>query len=123
MRSGAARSWPALPLSTPWAATNLLMGIRQRDRRLVRSQAALAVALVSAVLSPQSRAVTADDVATVQRFAKLRKIDYPLLSDTNRDVINAFGLFNDRFPEGSRYRGTAIPMVVVVNAEGVVTRT
>jgi hypothetical protein len=38
-------------------------------------------------------------------------------------VINAFGLFNDRFPEGSRYRGTAIPMVVVVNADGVVTRT
>ena len=67
--------------------------------------------------------VTADDVATVQRFAKLRKIDYPLLSDENRDVINAFGLFNDRFPEGSRYRGTAIPMVVVVNADGVVTRT
>ena len=60
--------------------------------------------------------MTADDVATVQRFAKLRKIDYPLLSDTNRDVINAFGLFNDRFPEGSRYRGTAIPMVVVINA-------
>ena len=67
--------------------------------------------------------VTADDVATVQRFAKLRKIGYPLLSDENRDVINAFGLFNDRFPEGSRYRGTAIPMVVVVNADGVVTRT
>ena len=67
--------------------------------------------------------VTADDVATVQRFAKLRKIDYPLLSDENRDVINAFGLFNDRFPEGSRYRGTAIPMVVVVNADGIVTRT
>lgn len=66
--------------------------------------------------------VTADDVATVQRFAKLRKIDYPLLSDENREVINAFGLFNDRFPEGSRYRGTAIPMVVVVNADGVVTR-
>ena len=38
-------------------------------------------------------------------------------------MINAFGLFNDRFPEGSRYRGTAIPMVVVVNAEGVVTHT
>lgn len=67
--------------------------------------------------------VTADDVAIVQRFAKLRNIDYPLLSDKDRDVINAFGLFNDRFPEGSRYRGTAIPMVVVVNADGIVTRT
>ena len=67
--------------------------------------------------------VTADDIETVQRFAKIRKIDYPLLSDENRGVINAFGLFNDRFPEGSRYRGTAIPMVVVVNAEGVVTHT
>ena len=65
--------------------------------------------------------VTADDVATIQRFAKIRKIDFPLLSDENRGVINAFGLFNDRFPEGSRYRGTAIPMVIVANAEGVVT--
>lgn len=62
-------------------------------------------------------------MATVERFAKLRKINYPLLADGNRDVVNAFGLFNDRFPEGSRYRGTAIPMVVVVNADGVVTRT
>ena len=67
--------------------------------------------------------VTADDVATVQRFAKLRKIDYPLLSDENRDVINAFGLFNDRFPEGSRYYGTSVPQVVVVSPEGVVTKT
>ena len=65
--------------------------------------------------------VTTDDIATVQRFAKIRKIDFPLLADESRELIKAFGLSTLRFPEGSRYRGTAIPMVIVANAEGVVT--
>ncbi len=67
--------------------------------------------------------VTADDVRTVKRFAARRDIKYPLLSDVNKEAIRAFNLFNDRFPEGSRYHGTAVPQVVVVNAEGVVTHT
>lgn len=36
-------------------------------------------------------------------------------------MISAFGLFNDRFPESSRYYGTSIPRVVVVNPDGVIT--
>jgi len=62
-------------------------------------------------------------VATLERFAKRRNAAFPLLSDQGSKVITAFNLFNDRFPEGSRYHGTSIPQVVVVNPEGVVTRT
>jgi peroxiredoxin len=62
-------------------------------------------------------------VATLARFAKRRNVAYPLLSDQGSKVITAFDLFNDRFPEGSRYYGTSVPQVVVVNPKGVVTRT
>jgi peroxiredoxin len=67
--------------------------------------------------------VTNDDVRTLERFAKRRKVDFPLLSDQGSKVISAFNLFNDRFPEGSRYYGTSVPQVVVVNPDGVVTHT
>lgn len=50
-------------------------------------------------------------------------MNFPLLSDKDAEIINAFDLFNDRFPEGSRYHGTAVPQVVVVSPEGVITRT
>lgn len=67
--------------------------------------------------------MTNDDVSTLDRFAKRRKMDFPLLSDQGSKVISAFNLFNDRFPEGSRYYGTSVPQVVVVNPDGVVTHT
>ena len=67
--------------------------------------------------------VTSDDVRTIKRFAARRGIKYPLLSDVNKEAISAFNLFNDRFPETSRYYGTAVPQVVVVNADGIVTHT
>ena len=67
--------------------------------------------------------ITADDVDTLKRFAARRKIKFPLLSDEKKEAIAAFNLFNDRFPEGRRYYGTAVPQVVVVGANGVVTRT
>lgn len=33
-------------------------------------------------------------------------------------MINAFGLFNDRFPEGSFYYGVPHPVIVVLDADG-----
>lgn len=67
--------------------------------------------------------MTNDDISTLERFAKRRNVNFPLLSDSNAEIINAFDLFNDRFPAGSRYHGTAVPQVVVVNPDGVVTHT
>lgn len=62
-------------------------------------------------------------MSTLERFAKRRNVAYPLLSDQGAKVISAFNLFNDRFPESSRYYGTSVPQVVVVNPDGVVTHT
>ena len=47
--------------------------------------------------------VTADVVETLKRFSARRKVKFPLLSDEKKESIAAFNLFNDRFPEGSRY--------------------
>lgn len=67
--------------------------------------------------------MTNDEVATLARFTKRRKIAFPLLSDEGSKVITAFNLFNDSGEPGSYYYGTAVPQVVVVGPDGVVTRT
>ncbi len=58
---------------------------------------------------------------TLKRFAARRQIKFPLLSDSKSEAIRAFGLFNDGPPPESRYYGTSLPQVVVVNADGIVT--
>lgn len=60
---------------------------------------------------------------TLKRFAARRGIKYPLLADSGSKAIRAFGLFNNGPPPESRYYGTALPQVVVVNADGIVTHT
>ena len=67
--------------------------------------------------------MTDNDVDTLKRFAARRGIKYPLLADAKSEAIRAFRLFNDGPPPESRYYGTSKPQVVVVNADGVVTRT
>jgi len=64
--------------------------------------------------------VTADDVATVQRFAKLRKIDYPMLSDTDSEIIRAFGLLAENYPQGTFYYGVPHPAIIVIDTDGTV---
>lgn len=64
--------------------------------------------------------VSHDPVAVLKRFAERRDIGFALLSDSESEIIPAFGLLNESFPPGSRWRGIAHPMTVVVDAEGVV---
>lgn len=67
--------------------------------------------------------MTNDEVATLERFAKKRKIAFPLLSDEGSEAITAFNLFNDSGQPGSYYYGTARPQVVIAGPDGVVTHT
>jgi peroxiredoxin len=67
--------------------------------------------------------VTNDEIKTLERFTKRHKIAFPLLSDEGSKIITAFNLFNSSGQPGSYYYGTAVPQVVVVNPEGVVTLT
>ena len=67
--------------------------------------------------------MTNDEIKTLERFTKRHKIAFPLLSDEGSKIITAFNLFNSSGQPGSYYYGTAVPQVVVVNPEGVVTLT
>ncbi len=48
-------------------------------------------------------------------FIKRRKIDSVVLSDTESEVIKAFGLFNENYEVGSRGYGVPHPAVFIVN--------
>ena len=65
--------------------------------------------------------VTYDQQRDLARFAKRRRVTYPVLADPNSEVIRAFGLLNEDYPAGSYAHGVAHPIIVVFNTEGVVT--
>tara|TARA_R110002072_G_scaffold142868_1_gene288690 strand:- start:689 stop:976 length:288 start_codon:yes stop_codon:yes gene_type:complete len=62
--------------------------------------------------------VTYDDVGKLQRLDKRQKIDYPMLSDVGSNIIRAFGLLAENYPEGSFYYGVPQPVIVVLDADG-----
>ena len=57
----------------------------------------------------------------LKRLERREKIDYPMLSDVNSDVIRAFGLLAENYPQGSFYYGVPHPAIVVLDAEGKVS--
>lgn len=56
------------------------------------------------------------------RFAKRRRISYPVLADPKSEAIRAFGLLNEDYAPGSYAHGVAHPIVIVVDPDGTVTR-
>ena len=64
--------------------------------------------------------VTYDPVPVLKRFAERRDIGFALLSDASMEIIPAFGLLNESFRQGSPWHGIAHPLILVVDAEGVV---
>lgn len=64
--------------------------------------------------------ITNDPVPVLTRFSEAESIGYPLLSDAGNVVIPAFGVANERFPKGSPWYGVAHPVILVVDANGVV---
>jgi peroxiredoxin len=60
-------------------------------------------------------------VPEITRFAKRRKIKFPVLADPGSEVIRAFGLLNQDYPEGSYAHGVAHPIVIVFDEKGIVT--
>ena len=65
--------------------------------------------------------MTYDGVPEIARFAKRRKIKYPVLADPGSQVIRAFGLLNTDYPPGSYAHGVAHPIVIVFDERGTVT--
>lgn len=64
--------------------------------------------------------ITRDPVPVLARFSEAEAIGYPLLSDAANVIIPAFGVANERFPKDSPWYGIAHPVILVVNAEGIV---
>ena len=65
--------------------------------------------------------MTYDGVPEITRFAKRRKIKFPVLADKGSEVIRAFGLLNEDYPAGSYAHGVAHPIVIVFDENGIVT--
>ena len=57
----------------------------------------------------------------LRRLEQRQKIDYPMLSDVNSDIIRAFGLLAENYPQGSFYYGVPHPAIVVLDDEGKVS--
>lgn len=57
----------------------------------------------------------------MKRFAKIKKIKYPVLSDAKSEVIRAFGLVNENYAAGNYAHGVAWPIILVIAPDGTVT--
>ncbi len=64
--------------------------------------------------------MSTDKVATLKRFAADKAIAFALLSDPRSEIIGAFGLRDPKFGPDSPWHGLAQPMILVVDAKGVV---
>ena len=62
--------------------------------------------------------ISYDSEETLQKFAQKAGITFPLLSDTNSQVIDAFGLRNQSVASGSKKEGIPHPGTVIIDAEG-----
>ncbi len=50
--------------------------------------------------------VSADDVAAQQAFDQKYRLGFPLIADTDRRIINAYGVYGERTrPDGSKFDG------------------
>ena len=65
-------------------------------------------------------AITYDRVAALALFVHRAGIGYPLLSDEESRMIEAFGLLDPGPAKSSSWYGMARPMIVVLDADGIV---
>ena len=59
-------------------------------------------------------------MGALKRFADARNIGYPMLSDAKAEIIPAFGIANPQFKKSSSWYGVALPIIFVVDKNGVI---
>lgn len=64
--------------------------------------------------------ISYDDPKVLAKFKKRRKISYPLLSDGESEIIDAFGIRNEKHKDGHYAYGVPHPLVAIVDANGVI---
>jgi peroxiredoxin len=65
--------------------------------------------------------LTYDSGAILQDFRKRLGITYPMLSDPQSTVIQAFGILNDNVDKASAQYGIPFPGTYIINEQGIVT--
>jgi len=65
-------------------------------------------------------AVSYDSVKTLAGFGKQNKIRFPLLSDADSKVIEAYGILNEDVRPGSREDGVPHPGTFLIGQDGVI---
>lgn len=63
-------------------------------------------------------AISYDPADSLTKFAKGRKITFPLLSDSKSEAIKAFGILNEKAPGFAK--GVPHPGTFIVNKKGIV---
>ena len=63
-------------------------------------------------------AVSYDSVEVLHSFAERRKIDFPLLSDSDSRIIRALNILNDTVAQDSAFYGIPFPGTFILDAQG-----
>jgi peroxiredoxin len=66
-------------------------------------------------------AITTDDTANLARFAERRHIGFPLLSDADFSIIDAFDLRDPAYPPGNRRHGLPVPSIWFIDGAGIIS--
>lgn len=63
--------------------------------------------------------VSVDDEKSHQKFIKKHNLPFPLVADTDRSVVEAYGVWQEKSMYGRKYMGT-LRVTFIINAEGIV---
>jgi peroxiredoxin Q/BCP len=64
--------------------------------------------------------VTHDNQSKAKRFSDRFDFPYPVISDSDSEIIKAFGLLNTEYVKGTAYHGTAYPAVYIIGYDGLI---
>lgn len=73
------------------------------------------------VLGVQVLGVSADDVASHKKFVEMHGLNFPLLADTKREVIENYGVWGEKSMYGKKYMGI-MRESFLINGDGVVIK-
>ena len=65
-------------------------------------------------------AISYDGTATLAKFSDKAKLTFPLLSDPNSEVINAYKIRNEEADNNPRSRGVPHPGTFLIDSSGII---
>lgn len=72
-------------------------------------------------LGVQVLGVSADDVKSHKKFAEAHKLNFPLLADTEKEVIQKYGVWGEKSMYGKKYMGI-MRESFLINGDGVIVK-